>query len=406
VTMSEMKPRVLMTTTAYPPSTGGVQGYLADLCAHLRRHDLDVVTLWLSNRTDWLRGSTIQLPRPNPVEIAPGLRALGWSRPTRARMLPWVLSYYALVPLAAQRIAELMVPALEEMVGDQVLVHNHRIGREFLALASLKVARKRGLPFVLTPYHHARWKGYRYAGWIEVYRAADALFALTHAERDELVRLGVSGDKIHVVGGAAETPLPADAARFRRRLGSNKPIILFLGQLYEYKGVGTLLAASEALHRRDLDFELVFIGPETDYSRRLLARGSHRWAHVLGRVDDQDKWDALEAAAMVCLPSSQESFGRVFLEAWAVGKPVVGGRISAVSEVVTEGETGLLVEPGSVEELARAIERLLTEPGLATRLGEEGRREVRSRFSWRRVADQVEGVYEALWSTPRPVRLP
>jgi len=395
-----------MTTTAYPPSTGGVQGYLADLCAHLTRFQPENVTLWLRNRNDWLRGSTVLLPEAGPEEVAEGVRALGWSRATRARMAPWVASYYGMVPVEARRIARLMVPALDAMVGpEDRLIHNHRIGREFLALASLAVARRRGLPFVLTPYHHPRWRGYRYLAWIEAYRAADALFALPSAEKLELVSLGVKEDRVHVVGGAAEPPLPADAERFRARIGSRKPIVLFLGQLYEYKGVGPLLEAAEALRKRGLEFELVFIGPHTDYSRRLLARWSRPWLHVLGRVDDQLKWDALEAAALVCLPSSQESFGRVFLEAWAVARPVVGGRIPSISEIVTDGENGLLVEPGSVPELAAAVERLLTDGELATRLGERGRDEVATRFSWPGVAARVEDVYEALLSAPRPVRL-
>ena len=392
-----MTRRVLMTTTAYPPSIGGVQGYLADLCAGLQMFEADVVSLWLETRNDWLLGTTLRLGAADAT-AAPGVRRLGWSLAARARMTPWVVAYYAAVPIAARLIAAQMVPDLERMVARQdVLIHTHRIGREFLAQASLSVARKRGLPFVLTPYHHPRWHGYRYSGWTNVYRAADAVLTLTDVEAREMQRLGVAPERIHVVRGAADEPLPADARRFRARLGgSDRPIVLFLGQLYEYKGVSALLTAADAMRARGREVDLVFVGPETDYSRRLFAQQSRPWVHVLGTVDNQTKWDAIEAAAVVCVPSSQESFGRVYLEAWSKGKPVIGGRIPAVTEVITDGETGLLVDPRSPAELERALERLLGDSILGTRLGEAGRRELDERFTWRRVVERTEAVYEAL----------
>jgi glycosyltransferase involved in cell wall biosynthesis len=394
-------PRVLMTTTAYPPSTGGVQGYLADLRSGLQRYPADVVTLWVRNRTDWLLGTTLRLGRAAPGEVAPGVRALGWDRATRLRMAPWALAYYGLVPLAARQIGALMVPGLERLVQpEHRLIHNHRIGREFLAEASLRIARRRRLPFVLTPYHHPRWKGYRYAGWIRVYRAADAVFTLTAAERSELVALGVAPERLHVIGGAADGPLPGDARRFRARIGAgDRPLVVFLGQLYDYKGVAQLFEAAESLRARGHQLELAYVGPPTPWSEAFFAGRRRPWLHVLGRVDDQVKWDALEAATVLCVPSHQESFGRVYLEAWTKSKPVIGVRIPSVSEVVSDGETGLLVESGSAPELASALERILTDAGLAARLGEAGFREIDRRFTWARVVGRVEAVYADLIET-------
>jgi glycosyltransferase involved in cell wall biosynthesis len=302
--------------------------------------------------------------------------------------------------VAARRIAAQMVPYLELAVRpDHVLIHNHRIGREFLAHASMAVARQRRIPFVLTPHHHSKWRGYRYAGWLDVYRAADAVLAITQFEADELQRLGVRDDRIHVIGGAADPPGLADAKRFRARLGgSDRPLILFLGQQYEYKGVAELFSAAEAIRARGVMAEIAFVGPPTPFSTRFFSRHDEPWVHVLGKVDEQTKWDAIEASAVVCLPSRHEAFGRVYLEAWSMGKPVIGGRIPTVAEVVTDGQTGLLVDPGSASELADALERVLTDPALATRLGESGRREVNGRFSWAAVAERVETVYDSLLS--------
>jgi len=398
------KRRVVMTTTAYPPSIGGVQGYLAELCAGLQRFEADVITLWLSHRTDWLLGTTLRLGQAEGGAPASSVRKLGWTRASRARMVPWVFAYYGLVPIAADRIAAEMTPQLDQAVSpDASLIHSHRIGREFLALASLAVARRRGLPFVLSPYHHPRWQGYRYSGWIRVYRAAEAVLTLTNAEARELERLGVAPQRLHVIGGAADQPMPADPARFRARIGvTSGPLVVFAGQLYRYKGVADLVAAGDALLARGIALELAFLGPETRFSRSFFASHQRPWIHVLGRVDNQTKWDALEAATVVCVPSEQESFGRVYVEAWSKGKPVVASRIPAVSEVVTDGESGLLVEQGSVDGLARALERLLTDPNLARRLGESGRREVATRFNWGEVVIRVEAVYDSLLASRHP----
>jgi len=204
-----------------------------------------------------------------------------------------------------------MVPDLEKLVRpDHVIIHNHRIGREFLAIASLTVARRRGLPFVLTPYHHPRWRGYRYSGWTTVYRAADAVLTLTEAEARELRRLGVDPPRLHVIGGAADEPMAADAGRFLARInGGLRPVVLFLGQLYDYKGVSTLLAAAQELRGHSVEFDLVYIGPETEFSRGVFAQRRPDWVHVLGAVDNQTKWDAIEAATVVCVAPTRTGSG-------------------------------------------------------------------------------------------------
>lgn len=391
-----------MTTTAYPPSVGGVQAHVAELRARLKHFQADVLTMWLEHRTDWLLGTTLRLDG-SVTQTAPGVTKLGFDRGTRTGMLPWVATYYLYPAFAARRIANAMVPYVDRAVGpDHVLIHNHRIGREFLAQASLRVARNRGIPFVLTPHHHPKWRGYRYQGWIDVYRAADAVLTHTNAERDEMVRLGVPPERVHVIWGSADPPRPGDASRFRALIGGSvDPVVLFLGQLYTYKGVAELVAAVESIHTRGIRAELAFIGPSTDFSTRFFAQNPRPWLHVLGVVDAQTKWGAIEASSLVCLPSRHEAFGRVYLEAWSKGKPVIGGRIPAVSDVITEGKTGLLVTPGSAGELAEALARLLTNPQLAAVMGANGMREVEGRFSWDAVVDRVEAAYEAVLRSAR-----
>src|SRR5205823_9452068 len=120
-------------------------------------------------------------------------------------------------------------------------------------------------------------------------------------------------------------------------------------------------------------------GPHSPFSRRFFERRSRPWLQVLGPVSAQEKWDAIEAATVVCLPSRHEAFGRIFLEAWSKGKPVIGGRIPAVADVIEDERNGLLVSPGSAAELSQALERLLRDPALATALGRRGQEALAAR---------------------------
>jgi glycosyltransferase involved in cell wall biosynthesis len=222
------------------------------------------------------------------------------------------------------------------------------------------------------------------------------VLAHTPAEEQELIRLGVPAPRIHVIWTAADDPLPGDAARFRAGFGDpDVPLILFVGQLFAYKGIPELLAATDTLHARGIQANLAFIGPHTPFSRRFFRRQSRPWLRVLGPVSQQEKWDALEAANVVCLPSRHEAFGRVFLEAWSKGKPVIGGRIPAIADVIDHERSGLLVKPGSAAELSDALERLLRDPALATALGRRGREALEARYNWPQVVARVEAAYDA-----------
>ena len=91
-----------------------------------------------------------------------------------------------------------------------------------------------------------------------------------------------------------------------------------------------------------------------------------------------------------------ESFGIVFAEAGACGKPVIGGRSGGMSDAIVDGVTGLLVDPGNVEEVAEAILKLLQDRELARQMGERGRRRAVEDLSWERVTERLEQLLSGL----------
>ena len=180
----------------------------------------------------------------------------------------------------------------------------------------------------------------------------------------------------------AVVPEPIDLDRWRQALNAvpepERPpapkTILCVAHLYPRKDVATLLAAMPLLSG-DAVLRVVGTGPELDRLRREARElGLGRRVEFLGHVAFDRLAGEYRRADVFCLPSRQEAFGIVFLEAMAAGLPIVAARAAAVPEVVLDGECGILVRPGNANELARALDRLLSSKDERRRMGEAGRR--------------------------------
>ena len=96
------------------------------------------------------------------------------------------------------------------------------------------------------------------------------------------------------------------------------------------------------------------------------------------------------------MPSRQDSFPLVALEAAAMARPVIASRVGGFPEIVIEGQTGLLIDAGDIEGFAQAAARLLSRPALATRMGRAARRRVQTLFSWRGHVAAYDALYRSL----------
>lgn len=390
--------KFLYTLTAYPPYIGGAQLHQHLIAQQLQlNHSTQVVTFWNHNRTDWLLGTTLNAhtqPHEYMVDGIP-VHRLGLSWADKLRMAPWLPLYYPWMAVALPPIAEMISPPIAALAHASDLIHNVRIGREGLTYASLQVARRRDIPFVLTPVHHPRWVGWRYREYIKLYKQADAMIALTQAEANILAGLGVSTDRIHVTGHGPVLAPEADPNAFRTNHGIPGPMVLFLGQHYPYKGYRQVLEASNAVWEQHPDTHFVFVGPAVKTSEAVFTEFTDHRIHRLGAVSLQEKTDALAACDLLCVPSSQESFGGVYTEAWSFGKPVIGCNIPAVAEVVSDGQDGYLVEQ-SAAEISDRITHLLSHSQEGIALGQAGYYKVSERYSWPRLGQKTLAVYQTL----------
>jgi starch synthase len=208
----------------------------------------------------------------------------------------------------------------------------------------------------------------------------------------------------------AEEYRPQVSRTVLRRYGvdPDKPYALFVGRITRQKGLHLFLAAGLAIDRRH---QLVVAAgapdtPEIAAEVSALAervrseRGSLVW--IEGILPRQDVIHLYSGATVFVCPSVYEPFGLVNLEAMACETAVVASRVGGIPEIVVEGETGYLVEYEAADErsfvqgLAGRIEEILSDPGLAKRLGAAGRRRVLDQFSWSVIADRTVTLYQSL----------
>jgi glycosyltransferase involved in cell wall biosynthesis len=396
------------TITTYPPSIGGAQIHTHEVLRRLTHaHQVRVSSFWDDNRTDWLLGTTVRTRQRARRYTLDGVDVtmMHFSPMQKARMLPAVPLYFPLIAQAAPWISREVLHVLRThcVSARPDVVHNSRVGREPLSMASLHLARELGVPFVLTTHHHPRFETYFHRVYHRLIAEADAVIARTRWERERLITLGARPERVVVHGVGPVLANTNDPARFIDRYGlRGRRIVLFVGHKYRYKGFEAMVNALPLVRHSVPEAVMVFIGPPTEFSERYFDRlGPVDGMLELPAVDLQTKTDALAACDVLCLPSRQEAFGGVFTQAWSLNKPVIGGRIPAIAEVIDDGRDGFLSDQVP-EELAARIIDLLSTPGRAADMGRRGRQKVERLYAWDVLARRLETLYTDLRSGRLP----
>ena len=291
------------------------------------------------------------------------------------------------------------LPALLERVGENAdLIHPANIALESLIRESSTFARANDIPLVITPKLHLGEdensvvrRYYTMPHQVELLQQADLVMTQTSVESDFLSSVGVSEDRLRVVGLGIniQDVTGGNGRRARDRLGVDGPIVLSLGAAAYDKGtVHSCQAVLSLNRRRSTPVTIVVAGPiMSDFQTYFdsLTDEERRHIRVLGYVDDESRTDLLAACDLLTLASRTEAFGYVFLEAWANGKPVIGARAGGIPAVIDDGVDGLLVPFNDVDRLAAAMDSILSDDDLARSLGEAGKsRKVVDTGTWYR----------------------
>ena len=284
------------------------------------------------------------------------------------------------------------------------IVHTHLIHADLFGYVSAKLAR---VGAVVSSRHlddafryRARWRRINRRLW----RMIDAGIAISAAmEQFALTVEAAPARKVRIVLYGMEfkwlSDEDIDAARLRLRaelkLPADAQLLGMACRLVEQKGIPYAL---EALRRIRSDFPRAHLviagdGEQANELRRLASRlGLADRVHWLGwRADAADLMAAFD---VFVLPSLREGFGLVLLEAMSRRLPIVASHVGAIPEIVIDGETGILVEPRNVDELAKAMTRLLNDRALRKYMGLLGAARLEEHFSVERMVDGTIAVYE------------
>ncbi|MEM8943493.1 MAG: glycosyltransferase family 4 protein, partial [Pseudomonadota bacterium] len=200
-------------------------------------------------------------------------------------------------------------------------------------------------------------------------------------------------------------PNPVADEFFRIKHEEKPGRILFAGRLYALKGVHDLIRAVSTL-KVNHEWELVLAGSVhdreyVDYLKAEIAKSDLiKRVRFLGLLGPEEYRRNLQEAAILALPSYQETAPMVVTEAMACGVPVVATDVGGVKYQVVEGETGFIVEPGCTSQLADRLSLLLGNPLLRSQFGHAARKKAKGVFQSEQVADKTASVYHAAISKP------
>jgi glycosyltransferase involved in cell wall biosynthesis len=238
----------------------------------------------------------------------------------------------------------------------------------------------------------------RRQGWLVTLKKLPKVLCNSNYVRERLLQNGLTAGKVEVnalfPGGVATGPRQTGG----QAAAESVPEILFVGRVFVEKGVEYLLQAAALI--KNMPFRVVVVGEGWAEERckalaKDLALGERvNFTGFLPRAEIDSHY---ARCRLLVLPSVwPEPFGMVGLEALAHGKPVVAFAVGGLADWLKDGEVGFLVERGNVEKLAERMAQLLTDDGLAGRMGEAGRRLVQERFTLERHLEQLLSVFKRL----------
>jgi len=242
-------------------------------------------------------------------------------------------------------------------------------------------------------------------------RRSAVVLTVSEASRADILRFFPEADaeRVQVVPNAIDPAILDDPGedeqeRVRERYQVRGRFILYAGNIKPHKNLDRLISAFALLRQQgETDLKLIIIGDEVSrhgsLRRTMEAAGLRQEVRFFGFVPDRTLAVLYRMASVFAFPSLYEGFGLPPLEAMACGAPVVTSRLSSLPEVV--GDAAVLVDPYSVEDIARGLARVLSDTELRAELVARGRIRAQA-FSWEQSVEKIHATYLKVLGVPVP----
>ncbi len=411
--------RIAHVIQRYPPAVGGSELWAREVSLHLtgRGHAVEVHTMNIDLEDEYW---AFPLPERREVSFGPLWRDEGIvvRRYNRTLLNPLKIKRSTNVVLQREIFDGLfnfffsgphsleMYLSLPEALGRADIVHLHALPYPHNFIGYL-VARFKGKAVVCTPHFHAGDGSFEKRSSYSLLARCDAVIAVSEWEKEYLSARGVPAGRIHVTGNGIHLdeyrrPGGDDFARFlseRHGVGPEDPVVAVVSRKVLQKGIDFLLDAARLLIRRRENLHVLIAGPGShwfDTVYATLSPDERRRIVDLGFLSHEEKVGLLGRADLLVLPSRNEAFGIVFLEAWACGAPVMGCDSGALPTIIGDG--GLTFPYGDAEALSAGVLSLLEDPRTRRLMARRGLGRVRSEFTWERIGAMVEEVYRKVFA--------
>ena len=389
--------KIVHVIQRYPPAIGGSEQWCQQLSRFLvkQEHQVKVLTMRIYHEEEFPNDISPKLRKGclGPLDEDYGViihrykrtRIPGWFyQVILKRYLDETLRIYFYGPHSISMYLD-----MPRQIWDADIVYLHGIPypHNLVGFIWAKILRKK---VIITPHFHPGHDYYERICHYWLMRQCDGVLVTSEQEKEHLLCKGVQESKVFVFGGFIDpSEYQADnLQQFKRELYSrfqlreDERIVTFLGRRVPYKGLDHLIQAVSELNSNGQKVRLLIIGPSLQWFDDFynnLSPDDKRWIIDAGIVTHQEKVNLLHLTDVAALPSEHESFGIIFLEAWACGVPVIGTQQGAVSQLVNGG--GKLVPYGDVTRLKEAIASLTNNANEASNMAQKGKEKLMTRYT-------------------------
>ncbi len=407
--------RVLHVTQGYYPALGGTERLVRRLSEELVQQFGDQVTVFTTNCY-----SGEGFFNPAQARMPTGQENLNGVHIRRFPVSSWLskmvqrpsqIAYSIGLPfnqylrtLASGPVVPGLSRAIREFQADVVMASSFPLMHMFTALCASHASKK---PCVLHGGLHPQddW-GFNRPMIYQAIQRADAYIANTPFEGHYVIDHGADSNRVTAVGLGVDYQLfegiSTEDARRKLNLPLHEPLVGYIGQLGQQKGVHILIQAMAEVWKLIPESYLLIAGAHAAFANQLehqvtgLPEEFRRKVIYKFNFNEEEKPWLFSALDVFAYPSGYESFGITFLEAWSASKPVIGCWRGAVTDVIDYGRDGLLVHYLKVKELADAILLLLHNRTWAREMGKMGQRKVRERYNWHEISREFRKIYQSV----------
>jgi len=372
--------KIAQLSPYFYPHLGGVESHVLELSKHLidLGHEVFVVTTKLEGTKSEEIVEGVPVKRVEPLTI------------------------FLSTPI---------VPGVRDVLSeeDYDILHGHS-PPPLMSFFGVRSAKKKDVPFVLT-YHCDLEIPHSFGPLIvNLYERTFGTYTVSKSEKIITTTPSYGATSKAVWHREADIiPNAVDEKRFhpsnegskiREKLGlEDETLITYVGRIVYHKGLEYFVRAAKYLRDKNVQFLLVGTGDfRSELESMIESEGLEDSVMFAGRVPNEELPNYYAATDIFVLPSVSrlEAFGIVALEAMASCVPVIVSDIPGVRDVIVEGKHGLLADPMNSQDLAGKIRTLIENPDMAERMGKNGRKRVEEKFTWSKVAEEIEEVYESV----------